>query len=157
MREVVGEVYLYIFLLQSNEWIAASEDDVYPDRCAGWIYILNPTTAAALVEAAQKVPFLWIDDAWVTGYLARYLNITHQDISKYWIESSNHLLFHKSAQSPAFYHPDIISGPNDRNMILSVDLHEKARWRHLISGISLKLVIFLDGVTWTDVKIMFTS
>ena len=60
--------------------IPASDPDVFPDYCSGWVYILNPGTAAALAEAAQHIKFLWIDDAWVTGYIAAYLNITLQVI-----------------------------------------------------------------------------
>ena len=58
--------------------IPASDPDVFPDYCTGWVYILNPGTAAALAEAAQHIKFLWIDDAWVTGYIAAFLNITLQ-------------------------------------------------------------------------------
>ena len=68
----------------SGKWIVsyddipASDPDVYPDYCNGWVYILTPETAAAIVEASRHIKFLWIDDAWVTGYIAAYLNITHQ-------------------------------------------------------------------------------
>ena len=58
--------------------IPASERDIYPDWCQGWIYILTPGTAAAIAEAAKHLRFLWIDDCWVTGYIAAYLNITLQ-------------------------------------------------------------------------------
>ena len=58
--------------------IAASDPDVFPDYCNGWVYILTPGLAAAMAEAAKHVKFIWIDDAWVTGYIAQYLNITLQ-------------------------------------------------------------------------------
>ena len=32
--------------------------------------------------SAASVDFLWIDDAWVTGYLARDLGITHLDFNE---------------------------------------------------------------------------
>ena len=51
------------------------EPDVYPDYCQGWVYILTPETAANIAEAAKHVKFFWIDDAWVTGYIRKYLNI----------------------------------------------------------------------------------
>ena len=68
----------------SGKWIVsfdeipASEPAVFPPYCQGWVYILTPATAAAMVEAAKHIRFLWIDDAWVTGYIAAALNITHQ-------------------------------------------------------------------------------
>lgn len=51
---------------------------VYPTYISGWIRISNPGTARAIVEAAQVVRFFWIEDVWVTGYIAEYLQIEHQ-------------------------------------------------------------------------------
>ena len=65
----------------SYDEIPASDPDVYPDYCCGRVTILTPETAAAIVEAVQQIKFpkfLWIEDVWVTGYLADYLNITKQ-------------------------------------------------------------------------------
>ena len=42
-----------------------------------YFYVTTPIVAAAVVEAAKYVKFLWIDDAWVTGYIARHRNISH--------------------------------------------------------------------------------
>ena len=56
---------------------------MYPTYCTGWIYITTPGTAAAIVEAATRLKFFWIDDAWVTGYIAEDLKITHLDMMKY--------------------------------------------------------------------------
>ena len=58
--------------------LAASNPDVYPDYCVGAIYITTPGTAAAIVKVAQQMRFFWVDDAWVTGYIAGRLNISHQ-------------------------------------------------------------------------------
>ena len=62
----------------SYDEVPASEGDIYPDYCQGWSYVLTPSTAAAIVEAAKHLRFVWVDDAWVTGYIATYLNITLQ-------------------------------------------------------------------------------
>ena len=67
----------------SHAEIPPSVPDLYPNYCVGAIYILTPATAAAIVEAAKHVKFLWIDDVWVTGYLPAFLNITHQVLSWY--------------------------------------------------------------------------
>ena len=61
--------------------IPASDPDIFPDYCCGRVYISNPSTAAAIVGAVQQIKFprfLWIDDVWITGYIADYLNITKQ-------------------------------------------------------------------------------
>jgi len=63
----------------ASKWYASYEDvskeeapgNIYPAYCTGWIYILNPGTAKKLAEVAQTTKFFWIDDAWVTGILAK--------------------------------------------------------------------------------------
>ena len=81
-----------------------------------------------MVEAATRLKFFWIDDAWVTGYIARDLNITHLDIRQFWTESKAQLLLHKSIQNPTIYHEDFLSGPMDREEELSLALHRRATW-----------------------------
>ena len=39
---------------------------------------INSGTSKALAEAAKVLKFFWIDDVWVTGYLAKFLQIEHQ-------------------------------------------------------------------------------
>ena len=102
--------------------------EVYPTDCTGSTYITTPGTAAAIMEAATKVKFFWIDDVWVTGYIAEHLQINHLDMIKYWTMSKGQLLLHKSIQSPAIYHQDYISGPMDRDADLSLALHRRAAW-----------------------------
>ena len=101
---------------------------MYPTYCTGWIYITTPGTAAAIVEAATRLKFLWIDDAWVTGYIAGDLNITHLDMMKYWTMNKGQLLLYKSTQNPTIYHEDFVSGPMDRDEELSLALHRRATW-----------------------------
>ena len=85
-------------------------------------------TARAIADAATRVKFFWIDDVWVTGYIARHLNITHLDISKFWTMQSKQLLLYKSVQNPTIYHEDFVSGPMDRDEELSLALHRRATW-----------------------------
>ena len=80
---------------------------------------------------ARTARFFWIDDVWVTGYLARELGIEHQDLSKYWTMKPGTLLLYKSIQNPSIYHRDFISGPMDRDKSLSMALHRRARWCYL--------------------------
>ena len=100
---------------------------MYPTYCTGWIYITTPGTAAAIVEAATRLKFFWIDDAWVTGYIAGDLNITHLDMMKYCTMNKSQLLY-KSLQRPTIYHEDFVSGPMDRDEELSLALHRRATW-----------------------------
>ena len=104
---------------------------MYPTYCTGWIYITTPGTAAAIVEAATRLKFLWIDYAWVTGYIAWDLNITHLDMMKYWTMNKGQLLLYKSIQNPTIYHEDFLSGPMDRDEEVSLGLHRRATWCYL--------------------------
>ena len=74
---------------KKNKWYAPFDDipedtrarkghEVYPVSCSGWLWITNPGTSAAIASAAKQVKFFWIDDVWVTGYIAKHLNIVHQ-------------------------------------------------------------------------------
>ena len=81
-----------------------------------------------MVEAATRVKFFWIDDVWVTGYIARHLDITHLDIIKFWTMNKAQLLLYKSIQNPTIYHEDFLSGPMDREEELSLALHRRATW-----------------------------
>ena len=54
------------------------KEDYHPDFLSGWAYITTPKVASKLVNASKNIPLLWIDDVWVTGYLAQHLNIQHQ-------------------------------------------------------------------------------
>ena len=50
----------------------------YPTDCSGWLWITSPGTSQAISEAAQVVRFFWIDDVWVSGFIAEHLKIQHQ-------------------------------------------------------------------------------
>jgi len=102
--------------------------ETYPTSCSGWLWITNPGTSKAIAEAASEVKFFWIDDVWVTGYIAKHLKILHQDCIKYWTISSEKLLLYKAIQSPDFYCPDYMSGPMLRDKGLNLALHTRARW-----------------------------
>ena len=54
------------------------EGEFYPTDCSGSLWITSPGTSQAISEAAQDVRFFWIDDVWVTGFIAEHLNIQHQ-------------------------------------------------------------------------------
>ena len=74
--------------------------ETFPPSCSGWLWVTSPGTARALATAATQVnsqlncriepiingrvqllshqaKFLWVDDVWITGYLAQRLSIQH--------------------------------------------------------------------------------
>ena len=50
----------------------------YPTCCSGYLWITSPGTSRAISEASQELTFFWIDDVWVSGYIAEHLKIEHQ-------------------------------------------------------------------------------
>ena len=94
------------------------------------MYITTPGTARKLAAVAQRTRFFWIDDVWVTGYLARELGIQQQDI---WVtrRAEAGVLVYKSIQNPFLYHREFTSDPMDWNNSLSMALYRRARWCYL--------------------------
>ncbi|CAK9294337.1 unnamed protein product [Gordionus sp. m RMFG-2023] len=81
------------------KWYATEEEYIgnyYEPYCVGNVMILNPPTAYKLYKAYFTQPYFWIDDAHVTGKLARMSgtlminveNIIHQeeDILNLWLK-----------------------------------------------------------------------
>ena len=56
--------------------------EFYPDYISGSLRITNPGTARLIAEAAQEVQFFRMEDVWVSGYIAQYLDIELQ-VSKH--------------------------------------------------------------------------
>ena len=51
--------------------------EFFPEYISGNLRISNPGTGRAIAEAARVVRFLWLEDVWLTGYIAQYLHIQH--------------------------------------------------------------------------------
>ena len=78
----------------NSKWYASYEQvpkvgeegkESYPTDCTGWLWITSPGTSQAISEAAQVVRFFWIDDVWVSGFIAEHLKIQHQVREKNYI------------------------------------------------------------------------
>jgi len=101
--------------------------EFFPAYCAGAFYVTNPRTSKALVDASKITHFVWIDDAWVTGYLAQTANITHTHLNRHFTLSAKMFALFKSMQSPDGYLWDYLSGPNWRSKPLSRVLTDHSR------------------------------
>lgn len=51
----------------------------YPTYCLGYAYITTPSVVKQLYQLSVQTPFFWIDDVFVTGILAEFLNITRTE------------------------------------------------------------------------------
>jgi hypothetical protein len=49
----------------------------YPPYCAGFAYVMSADVNRKLYEASGSVPFLWVDDVYVTGFLALQAGVRH--------------------------------------------------------------------------------
>ena len=47
------------------------------------MYVTTPGTAGRLAAQAAVTPMFWIDDVWVTGFLARDLHIQHRELNRW--------------------------------------------------------------------------
>jgi len=81
-----------------------------------------------LTEVAKTTKFFWIDDAWVTGYLAGALGIKHVDLIEFFVMEMERMILMKTVQNPEIYHRDYLAAPNARNYEISYTLHKHAEW-----------------------------
>ncbi|KAK8381318.1 hypothetical protein O3P69_018422 [Scylla paramamosain] len=52
----------------------------YPPYCQGFLWLLPTAQVPKLLQASAYVNFLWVDDAYITGFLAIKANISIHDI-----------------------------------------------------------------------------
>ena len=52
----------------------------FPTYCSGSAFILTTDVAASMFKASFDTKFFWVDDLYITGFLAKKINITHKDI-----------------------------------------------------------------------------
>ena len=99
--------------------------EFFPEYISGNLRISNPGTARAIAEAARVVRFLWLEDVWLTGYIAQYLHIEHlvgdspfpssvtksmlQPCGQFWTQHEDELFIQKGLQNPSVYFKDFIS------------------------------------------------
>ena len=82
------------------EEIPANETH-YPPYCTGALYLASPATVRRLARAAATQKFVRIEDAWVTGLLARVEGLHHTQLSPSsgWTEFPAQLLLHKATHA----------------------------------------------------------
>ena len=70
----------------------------YPPYCTGALYLASPAAVRRLVRAAATQRYVRIEDAWVTGLLARVEGLHHTQLtpSSGWTDFPAQLLLHKA-------------------------------------------------------------
>lgn len=51
-----------------------------PPHCEGFAYVMSRKVSSRLLQAAETVPFLWLDDVYVTGMLPLKANVKYTDM-----------------------------------------------------------------------------
>ncbi|XP_042894382.1 beta-1,3-galactosyltransferase 5-like isoform X2 [Penaeus japonicus] len=62
-------------------------DAEYPTYCSGGGWFLQTKLVPRLLDACRVVPFLWVDDVYITGLLAREASIKHYNGGGYCFEA----------------------------------------------------------------------
>lgn len=96
--------------------------DVYDPYCQGWMYMLTPRMAYSLDIAALKVPFYWLNDAYITGSLMTALGHEPIDLKiNYTITATD--LEDAQNRNPNMQ-PIFTIGPTGADCNLTLRLHE---------------------------------
>ncbi|XP_076033654.1 beta-1,3-galactosyltransferase 5-like [Oratosquilla oratoria] len=66
-----------------SKWCVTQEEwplETYPTYCSGSAFVFPTTFVPRLYEASFKSPFLWVDDAYISGVLAQTAGIEHRPL-----------------------------------------------------------------------------
>lgn len=128
---------------KQNKWYVSEDefpDDIYPDYLSGWMYVVSPATAQALVSLSAKPSsrFFWIDDVWVTGVIRDQLKISINESWNSQFSANSQFLdcCITDLEKHSFSCP-FIAGPNggDHKLITKfMQTIEKQCYKHKLSG-----------------------
>src|SRR6218665_1770933 len=116
-RSLICNVWYKSSVPRVGKWavtVAQRKHPRWPDFCQGLAYIMTPSVASDLYNASFDVPFLWLDDVYVTGFLAKKIGIVHTQITKHFVKEEG-------------IERQLRSGPW-RNVLFS-HIHDSDRWR----------------------------
>ena len=72
---------------KSKWYLSKSEfrDDFFPTYCSGSAYVMSTDVVVRMYNASLQTPFFWVDDFYITGLLARKLNIEHHKFNSVYV------------------------------------------------------------------------
>jgi hypothetical protein len=71
-----------------SKWYLSPEeykDEYFPTYCSGSAFIMSTDVAIGMYNVSFQVPFFWVDDFYITGLLAKKLQIEHQKFNSVYI------------------------------------------------------------------------
>lgn len=123
-------------ILRDSKWAVSTDEiseeeaeisgNMYPPAFEGTFYMTEPKTAARLVQMALSTKFFWIDDIYVTGFLAKKLGIEHVDLQKKNLNTKLGLRT-KASQSTTVFLKDFIATQMERNIKIASLLQKFSR------------------------------
>lgn len=81
---------------RNGKWavsVAERRHPFWPTFCQGLAYIMSPDVVSALYTISFDVPYLWMDDVYVTGFLAMKLGIQHHQITRMFVPENDLIRF----------------------------------------------------------------
>lgn len=116
---------------RNGKWavsVAERKHPVWPTFCQGLAYIMSPDVVSALYSISFDVPYLWMDDVYVTGFLAMRLGIKHHQITRTFVREKELIRF----ISGSHWYRCLFSHVKDLNVTVSM-------WNALLSKPGLPL------------------
>ena len=77
---------------KNSKWYLSKDEfkkDQYDKYCSGSAYILSGDLPQAMYNTSWYIKFFWVDDYYMTGMLARGVNVTYEFFNSLYIISSN--------------------------------------------------------------------
>ena len=96
-HQIACSTFQNITVKRAGKWAVKEEElpadvKIYPQFCAGMGYLMYTSTALALYDVAKEVPFFWIDDIYVTGFLANRIKTTYLSFNDHIIYSDKDII-----------------------------------------------------------------
>ncbi|KAK3577119.1 hypothetical protein CHS0354_037154 [Potamilus streckersoni] len=80
----------------SSKWYTSKEDypkDYFLQYCSGSAYVMTPDVVREFYHVIPQTPFFWIDDYYVTGLLAKHVNVSHRTLNdRYLLDEKKDIL-----------------------------------------------------------------
>ncbi|XP_045615395.1 beta-1,3-galactosyltransferase 5 isoform X2 [Procambarus clarkii] len=74
-NKIICYIWEKSMVRRSGRWCVPSvefPEPFYPPYCAGGAWVMSTPLGSHLLEATSIAPFLWVDDVYITGVLAKY-------------------------------------------------------------------------------------
>ena len=115
MVGVANHVYTSIIRNEEDEWnkwfvsydewprdeakFPGDSPEHFPCYIVGWFLITNPATSRRIAKASQNIPYLYLEDVWVTGLLREKMGIQFVDLYGLRADTNDQLLVTKAIQT----------------------------------------------------------